>query len=273
MKQKLGPGVIIGFIVILIWCLLPVAWIISLSFKPVAETTSGSPQFLPKTWTIQNYKDIFNNDDFLRALGNSFGIALIATFLAVAFATLAAYAIARLEFKGKRVVLSIALAIAMFPVVSLVGPLFDMWRGLGLFDTWFGLIIPYMTFTLPMAIWTLSAFFREIPWDLDKAARVDGANAWQLLVRVKLPLIRPVMQLVLVLVTINAVQLFDLIFVMTQGGPNGSTQTIVSEIYSNAFQYSRMGYASAMALALFVLLTVVSAFNMFVVNRRRGGNE
>ena len=110
------------------------------------------------------------------ALINSFGISLIATVLSVILATLAAYAIARLEFKGKRLVLSIALAIAMFPVVALVGPLFDMWRTLGLFNTWPGLIIPYMSFTLPLAIWTLSAFFREIPWEMEQAAQVDGAT-------------------------------------------------------------------------------------------------
>jgi len=191
MKPKMGPGHWGGFVLILIWCLLPVVWILMVSLKPVAETTTGSPQFLPKTWTIQNYKDIFNNDDFLRALGNSFGIALIATFLAVAFATLAAYAIARLEFKGKRVVLSIALAIAMFPVVSLVGPLFDMWRVLHLFNTWPGLIIPYLTFTLPLAIWTLSAFFREIPWEMEQAAQVDGATSWQAFRKVIVPLAAP----------------------------------------------------------------------------------
>ena len=112
MKRSTGVGTWIGFAAILIWCLLPVAWIISLSFKPVSETTVGSPQFLPKTWTIQNYKDIIANPDFTRALLNSFGISLISTVLAVIFATFAAYAIARLDFKGKRLVLSIALAIA-----------------------------------------------------------------------------------------------------------------------------------------------------------------
>jgi multiple sugar transport system permease protein len=191
MKQKIGPGIIVGFIVILVWCLLPVAWIISLSLKPVAETTSGSPQFLPKTWTIQNYKDILSNGDFTDALRNSFGIAIIATVLAVIFATFAAYAIARLEFRGKRVVLSIALAIAMFPVVSLISPLFDMWRIAHLFNTWPGLIIPYMSFTLPLAIWTLSAFFREIPWEMEQAAQVDGATSWQAFRKVIVPLAAP----------------------------------------------------------------------------------
>ena len=191
MRGKTGVGTWIGFIAILIWCLLPVVWIISLSFKSVAETTAGSPQFLPKSWTIQNYKDILANPDFTRALINSFGIALISTVLAVIFATFAAYAIARLDFRGKRLVLSIALAIAMFPVVALVGPLFDLWRIVGLFNTWPGLIIPYMSFTLPLAIWTLSAFFREIPWEMEQAAQVDGATSWQAFRKVIVPLAAP----------------------------------------------------------------------------------
>ncbi|HET9759105.1 MAG TPA: carbohydrate ABC transporter permease [Nocardioidaceae bacterium] len=191
MRGRTAAGIWSGFVLILVWCLLPVVWILSLSFKPVSETTVGSPQFLPKTWTIQNYKDIIANPDFTRALANSFGIALISTALAVLFATFAAYAIARLEFRGKKLVLSLALAIAMFPVVSLVGPLFDMWRTIGLFNTWPGLIIPYMSFTLPLAIWTLSAFFREIPWEMEQAAQVDGATNWQAFRKVIVPLAAP----------------------------------------------------------------------------------
>jgi multiple sugar transport system permease protein len=194
MAQQTGKnqiGTWIGFALIMLWCLFPVAWIISLSFKSEGETGAGSPQFLPKEPTIDNYKAILDNPDFTRALINSFGIALIATILSVIFATLAAYAIARLEFKGKRLVLSLALAIAMFPVVALVGPLFDMWTTFGLFNTWPGLIIPYMSFTLPLAIWTLSAFFREIPWEMEQAAQVDGATSWQAFRKVIVPLAAP----------------------------------------------------------------------------------
>jgi multiple sugar transport system permease protein len=97
----------------------------------------------------------------------------------------------RLEFPGRRLILAGALAIAMFPPISIVGPLFNTWRTLGLYDTWAGLILPYMTFTLPLAIWTLAAFFREVPWDLDKAARVDGATAFQAFVHVIAPLAAP----------------------------------------------------------------------------------
>ena len=188
-RTKVGTWV--GFVLVLVWCLLPVVWILSLSFKGPDETAAGSPQFLPKDPTLQNYRDILDNPDFLDALRNSFGIALISTLLSVIFATLAAYAIARLEFKGKKLVLSLALAIAMFPVVALVGPLFDMWRTFGLFNTWPGLIIPYMSFTLPLAIWTLSAFFREIPWEMEQAAQVDGATSWQAFRKVIVPLAAP----------------------------------------------------------------------------------
>jgi len=191
MKGKLGPGVILGAALILVWCLLPIAWILSLSFKPAGETATGSPQFLPKEFTWDNFSSVLQNDDFQRALINSFGISVIATVLSVIVGTLCAYAIARLRFRGKRVVLTIALAIAMFPVVSLIGPLFDQWRALGLFDTWPGLIIPYMSFTLPLAIWTLTAFFREIPWELEQAAQVDGATAWQAFRKVIVPLAAP----------------------------------------------------------------------------------
>ncbi|MGH3433147.1 MAG: hypothetical protein ACRDQB_09955, partial [Thermocrispum sp.] len=110
MRNKLGPSTIIGMIAILFWCLLPVVWIVLLSFKPEAETAAGSPQFLPQSWSLENYSSVLQDDLFQRALVNSFGISLIATVLSVMIATLTAYAIARLDFRGKRIVLSIALA-------------------------------------------------------------------------------------------------------------------------------------------------------------------
>ena len=128
---------------------------------------------------------------FTDALRNSIGIALISTSLAVLLACAAAYAIARLDFPGKRVILVVALAVAMFPQVSLVGPLYNLWRQIGLYDTWPGLIIPYMTFALPLSIYTLSAFFREIPWELEQAAQVDGATPFQAFRKVIAPLATP----------------------------------------------------------------------------------
>ncbi len=178
-----------GTAVVVVYALLPVLWIASLSLKRAPDLTDH--RFIPRSITFDNYRNIFDDGQFTSALRNSIGIALIATLLAIVLAMFAAYAIVRLDFPGKTVVLSGALAIAMFPPISIVGPLFNMWRSLHLYDTWPGLIIPYMTFTLPLAIWTLSAFFREIPWDLDKAARVDGATPFQAFRKVIAPLAAP----------------------------------------------------------------------------------
>ena len=103
----------------------------------------------------------------------------------------AAYAIARLDFPGKKLILTTALAVAIFPVISIVTPLFNLWRQIGLYDTWPGLIIPYLSLTLPISIWTLSAFFREIPWEMEQAAQVDGATTWQAFRKVIVPLAAP----------------------------------------------------------------------------------
>lgn len=178
-------------LVILAWAAFPLLWMTSLAFKSPDTFRTGEPSFLPKEWTWDNFETVFDDELFTAALRNSFGIAVIATVLSVVVAMFAAYAIARLEFPGKKVLLSMALAIAMFPQAALVGPLFNMWRGLGIYDTWIGLIIPYLTFALPLSIWTMSAFFRQIPWEMEQAAQVDGATAWQAFRRVIVPLAAP----------------------------------------------------------------------------------
>jgi multiple sugar transport system permease protein len=176
-------------ILVLVFALVPVLWVVSLSFKTKDTLTDGS--FIPQSWTLQNYADIFKTSEFLLALVNSIGIAIISTVIAVVLGTMAAYAIARLEFPGKQLLVGLSLLIAMFPQVSLVTPLFNIERNLSLFDTWPGLILPYITFALPLSIYTLSAFFREIPWELEKAAKMDGATPAQAFRRVIAPLAAP----------------------------------------------------------------------------------
>ncbi|WP_406209909.1 carbohydrate ABC transporter permease [Kitasatospora sp. NBC_01560] len=176
-------------LVVVLYALFPVWWIVALSFK--APSTLDDGDFVPRVWTWENYRGIFRTSEFTRALINSIGISVIATTIAVVLGTMAAYAVARLRFPGKRLLIGVSLLIAMFPPISLVSPLFTIERALGIFDTWAGLIIPYMTFSLPLAIYTLSAFFREIPWDLEKAAKVDGATPWQAFRLVIAPLAAP----------------------------------------------------------------------------------
>jgi multiple sugar transport system permease protein len=178
-------------VLILLWAMFPLAWMVSLSFKDPATFRGATPQFLPEEWTWKNYDSVFSDSLFTSALRNSFGISIIATLISVVIAMFASYAIARLEFPLKKVLLSMALAIAMFPQAALVGPLFDMWRRIGIYDTWLGLIIPYLTFALPLSIWTMSAFFRQIPWEMEQAAQVDGATAWQAFRKVIVPLAAP----------------------------------------------------------------------------------
>jgi multiple sugar transport system permease protein len=178
-----------AFLVVLVCSLVPVLWIIFLSLKTPATVTDGS--FVPHQWTLSNYSAIFSAGIFTDALRNSIGIGLISTACAVVLASAAAYAIARLDFPGKRAILAISLAVAMFPQISLVGPLYNLWRQIGLYDTWPGLIIPYMTFALPLSIYVLSAFFREIPWELEQAAQVDGATPFQAFRKVIAPLAMP----------------------------------------------------------------------------------
>lgn len=176
-------------ILVLVFALVPVLWVVSLSFKTKDTLTDG--YFIPQSWTWQNYVDIFQTSEFLLALVNSIGIAIISTVIAVVLGTMAAYAIARLEFPGKQLLVGLSLLIAMFPQVSLVTPLFNIERNLALFDTWPGLILPYITFALPLSIYTLSAFFREIPWELEKAAKMDGATPAQAFRKVIAPLAAP----------------------------------------------------------------------------------
>jgi multiple sugar transport system permease protein len=192
MSRKEKNWWIVAGVLIVIYALFPIAWIVSLSFKAPSDLTNG--QFLPTNTSTENYKLILTGDAsdlFLPALRNSFGICLIATFISCILAMFAAYAIARLDFPGKKFILGTALAVAIFPVISIVTPLFNLWRNIGLYDTWPGLIIPYLSLTLPISIWTMSAFFREIPWEMEQAAQVDGATTWQAFRKVIVPLAAP----------------------------------------------------------------------------------
>src|ERR1700733_6163177 len=174
---------------VVVYALLPVLWILSLSLKPTSTVKDG--RLIPSSVTLDNYRGVFRGEFFSSALINSVGIGVITTAIAVVLGAMAAYAIARLNFPGKRLLIGATLLISMFPAISLVTPLFNIERRIGLFDTWPGLILPYITFALPLAIYTLSAFFREIPRDLEKAAKMDGATPAQAFRKVIAPLAAP----------------------------------------------------------------------------------
>ena len=198
-----------------------------------SATASSSPAS-----RFDNYDVIFSDDTFIAALINSIGIASIATLISIVLAAMAAYATSRLDFTGKALILSGALAVAMFPPISIVGSLFDMWRAIGLYDTWLGLIIPYMTFTLPLAIYTLSAFFREIPWELEQAAQVDGATPFQAFRKIIVPLAAPGVFTAAILVFIFAWN--DFIFANTlTSTDNARTVPAALAFFTGASQFEQ----------------------------------
>jgi multiple sugar transport system permease protein len=225
----------IGILVVLLYALIPVVWIASLSLKKPEEV--GDRKFF-SGFSTENYDAVFSDDTFIAALINSIGIASIATLISIVLAAMAAYATSRLNFTGKALILSGALAVAMFPPISIVGSLFDMWRAVGLYDTWPGLIIPYMTFTLPLAIYTLSAFFREIPWELEQAAQVDGATPFQAFRKIIVPLAAPGVFTAAILVFIFAWN--DFIFANTlTSTDNARTVPAALAFFTGASQFEQ----------------------------------
>jgi multiple sugar transport system permease protein len=247
---------------VLVAALFPVFWILMLSLKSESTVTDG--RLIPKSFSWDNYSGIFHQSLFTRALVNSLGIAAISTVIAVTLASMAAYAIARLNFPGKRAILTAAPAIAMFPPISIVGPLFNMWRTLGLFDTWPGLIIPYMTFTLPLAIYTLSAFFREIPWELEQAAQVDGATPSQAFRKVIMPLAAPGIFTTAILVFIFAWN--DFVFAVSLTSTSAA-QTVPAALssFTGASQFTApIGSIAAAA----VVVTVPIVIMVLIFQRR-----
>ncbi|MFC5950833.1 carbohydrate ABC transporter permease [Pseudonocardia lutea] len=241
-------------LVVLLYALVPVLWILSLSFKTTDTITDGN--FFPRSWTLDNYAQIFQIGLFTSALVNSIGIALISTVLAVVIGTMAAYAIARLDFPGKKVLVGVSLLIAMFPQISLVSPLFDIFRGIGIFDTWLGLILPYITFALPLAIYTLSAFFREIPWELEKAAKMDGATPLQAFRSVIVPLAAPGVFTTAILVFIFCWN--DFLFAISLTSTSRSqTATVAIANFTGASQFAEPTGSIAAAAVLLTIPIIV----------------
>ncbi|WP_376766483.1 carbohydrate ABC transporter permease [Tsukamurella spumae] len=242
--------------------MIPLLWIISLSLKPASSVGDG--KFIPRNPTFENYVSVFKNAGFLRPLINSIGIALISTLIAVLIGTFAAYAVARLDFPGKQVFVAATLLIAMFPQISLITPLFNIERATGLFDTWPGLILPNITFALPLCVYTLQAFFREIPWELEKAAQMDGATPAQAFRRVVAPLAAPGVVTAAILVFIAAWN--DLLFAVSLTATDASITAPVAIInFTGSSQFEEpTGTISAAA----VIITIPIIIFVLLFQRR-----
>jgi multiple sugar transport system permease protein len=255
-------GWTIAVLLVLFYALIPVIWIASLSLKPADQL--ADKRFIPKDISWDNYDTIFSTSEFTKALTNSIIVAGVATLIAIVLASMAAYALSRLDFAGKAVILSGSLAVAMFPAISIVGSLFNIWRDVGLYDTKVGLIIPYMTFTLPLAIYTLSAFFREIPWELEQAAQVDGATPRQAFQKVIIPLAAPGVFTAAILTFIFAWN--DFIFANTlTSTDNARTVPAALAFFTGSSQFQQPIGAIAAAS---IVVTVPIVVMVFIFQRR-----
>jgi multiple sugar transport system permease protein len=190
-KKPRGARILLwaGVVLIILFCLFPFYWLINTSLKTGADLSKAS--LFPSNPSLDNFDSIFSNDAFVKALRNSAIVAGAATIVALLIGSFAAYALARLRFPMKFLILAIVLSISTFPPIAIAAPVFKLWTDIGLYDTRVGLVIPYLTFALPLAIYILTSFFKEIPKELEEAALVDGATYFQAFRKVILPLAAP----------------------------------------------------------------------------------
>jgi multiple sugar transport system permease protein len=179
----------ISVILIMLFCLFPFYWLINVSMKTGADLSNAD--LFPPSPTLDNYDSIFQNSAFTKALRNSAIIAGTTTVLSLLIGSFAGYALARLRFPRKFLLLALVLSISTFPPIAIAAPLFKLWTDIGLFNTYIGLILPSLTFALPLTIYILASFFKEIPKELEEAALVDGATRFQAFRKVVVPLSAP----------------------------------------------------------------------------------
>jgi multiple sugar transport system permease protein len=183
-------GAYLGIALIIIYCLLPFYWMIVTALRRPTDTFSIEP--FPNPPSFQNFIDVFNpNNNFGIALFNSIVVAGTVTILTLIIGTFAAYALARLDFRFKNISLGIIIACSMFPGIAMVIPLFKLFTNIGWINTYQALILPAMSFALPLAVWVLTSFFRQMPAELEEAAMIDGCTQGQAFRKVIIPIAAP----------------------------------------------------------------------------------
>jgi multiple sugar transport system permease protein len=240
---------------IVFWCLLPAYWMIVTAFRDVGFTYDATPFF--SHVTLDNFRAAFSTDTgnhLGRALVNSLIVGVITTIISLVFGIFASYALARLNFRAKYLVLGFILAASMFPGVALVTPLFQLFTDLNWIGTYQALIIPYISFALPLTIYILVSFFREMPWELEEAARIDGCTKAQAFRKIIMPLAAPGVFTTAILAFISSWNEFLIASQLS----NAQTQTVTVAIASfTGSQPHQEPYTAVMAAATIVTIPLV----------------
>jgi multiple sugar transport system permease protein len=241
--------------VVLLWCLLPAYWMVVTAFRHVDYTYDAS--FWPTHVTLDNFNTAFDTsfgNRFGQALLNSVLIGVVVTAVSLLVGVFAAYALARLNFRFKFMVLGFILGASMFPGVALITPLFQLFTNIGWMGTYQALIIPNISFVLPLTVYTLTSFFREMPWELEEAARMDGCTQGQAFRKVIMPLATPAIFTTAILAFISSWNEFLIASQLS----NDATQTVTVAIASFAgAQPMQEPYTAVMAAGTIVTVPLV----------------
>ena len=259
--RKVGRYTLLAFI--LLWCLFPFVWLIDTSLK-LGDAALNSPDLTQGPFGFDNYRSVFDQG-FGYNLRNSAIVAGTTTIVCITVGSLAAYAIARLPLKGKVLILSGILAVALFPSVALVPPLYELWRSLGLLNTYPGLYIPYTAFTLPLTIFILTTFYASIPKDLEEQARVDGATAFQAFYKIVLPLAAPGVFAAAIIVFVYAWNEFLLASTFAPRDLAAQTVPVAIAAFTGSVEFQRpIGTVTAAC----VIVTIPMIIGTLILQRR-----
>lgn len=254
-EAKLHPVVWVFVIAVMGFSLIPFYWLVNTSLKKGVSLSKG--ELFPSQPTFENYLVVFQNPEFLLALRNSVIIAVVTTTVALVFASFAAYALARLEMRRKALILTLILSVTTFPAIAIAAPMFSIWREIGLYDTLLGLIIPKLTFALPLAIYTLTSFFREIPRELEESAYMDGATPFTAFRKVILPLAVPGLATTAILVFISVWNEFLLAVTLTTS-PEARPVPVAIAFFSGTSEFDQpLGTISAASVIITVPLVIL----------------
>ena len=254
-EAKLHPLVWVFVVAVMGFSLIPFYWLVNTSLKKGASLSQG--ELFPSQPTLENYLVVFQNPEFLLALRNSVIIAVVTTTVALVFASFAAYALARLKMRRKGMILTLILSVTTFPAIAIAAPMFSIWREIGLYDTLLGLIIPKLTFALPLAIYTLTSFFKEIPRELEESAYMDGATPFTAFRKVILPLAVPGLATTAILVFISVWNEFLLAVTLTTS-PEARPVPVAIAFFSGTSEFDQpLGTISAASVIITVPLVIL----------------
>ncbi|KAA8890393.1 carbohydrate ABC transporter permease [Nocardia colli] len=250
-----------GVAIVLVWGLGPFYWMTVTAFRDPDYTFDSTPW--PTHLTLENFRNAFDTsrgNNFGKALANSVIIGSVTTVIALVLGVLAAYALARLTFRGKYIVSGLILSASMFPVVVLVTPLFQLFTNIGWIGKYQAMIIPNISFVLPMTVYILASFFAELPWELEEAARIDGATKLQAFRLVMLPLAAPAVFTTAILAFIAAVNEYLLARLLSSGGTEPVTVAVARFSGNNPLVEP---YAAIMAAGVMVSIPLVIMVLLF----------